>query len=74
MGLHYPEGNDYSVLARIYEVNCYEMGRGTCVCLEASKNNHSCVPNAYYSWNNDIKRLTVHAIRKIPEGEEITIS
>ncbi|KAI0429371.1 hypothetical protein F5Y09DRAFT_356955 [Xylaria sp. FL1042] len=34
--------------------------------------NHSCIPNSYKWYNLDIKRLTLHAIRDIQAGEEIT--
>jgi SET domain-containing protein len=36
--------------------------------------NHSCLPNAHNSWNSDAKWETIHAIRYIKPGEEITIS
>ena len=36
--------------------------------------NHSCLPNSHHSWNSDAKCETVHAIRDIKAGEEITIS
>lgn len=36
--------------------------------------NHSCLPNAHNSWNSDTKCETIHAIRYINAGEEITIS
>ena len=36
--------------------------------------NHSCLPNAYNSWNSDTKCETIHVIRYINAGEEITIS
>ena len=36
--------------------------------------NHSCLPNAHNNWNNDTKCETIHAIRDIKSGEEITIS
>jgi hypothetical protein len=36
--------------------------------------NHSCLPNAHNSWNSDTKCETIHAIRFIKAGEEITIS
>jgi hypothetical protein len=36
--------------------------------------NHSCLPNAHNSWNNDTQCETIHAIRYIKSGEEITIS
>ena len=74
MGLHCPKRTDCSLIVGIYEANCYEMGHGTCICVDASKINHSCIPNAHYSWNDTIQRITVHAVKDIPEGEEITIS
>jgi SET domain len=36
--------------------------------------NHSCLPNSHHSWNSDTKCETIHAIRGIKSGEEITIS
>ncbi|KAK0103108.1 hypothetical protein ONS95_000716 [Cadophora gregata] len=36
--------------------------------------NHSCLPNASYSWNGNIMKGTLHAIRKILAGDEITIA
>ncbi|KAL8668533.1 MAG: hypothetical protein Q9168_006837 [Polycauliona sp. 1 TL-2023] len=41
--------------------------------LEACRINHACDNNAQNSWNANIKRHTVHALRDIVEGEEITI-
>ncbi|KAK4692657.1 hypothetical protein P7C71_g4588, partial [Lecanoromycetidae sp. Uapishka_2] len=35
--------------------------------------NHSCLPNAHNNWNSDTKCETIHAIRNIKAGEEITI-
>jgi len=35
--------------------------------------NHSCLPNTHNNWNNDTKSETIHAIRSIPAGEELTI-
>ena len=74
LGLHCPERPDCSLILSIYEANCFEMGSGTCICLDASRINHSCMPNAYYSWNSSIERVTLHAVKDIAEGEEITIS
>ncbi|KAL6908279.1 hypothetical protein GGI43DRAFT_379144 [Trichoderma evansii] len=42
--------------------------------LEAARINHSCRPNAYKSWNENIGHLTVHTVLDIEQGEEITIS
>ncbi len=41
--------------------------------LEACRINHACDNNAQKAWNENIKRHTVHAIRDIQKGEEITI-
>lgn len=41
--------------------------------LEASRINHACWSNAQNSWNENIKKITIHAVRDIKEGEEITI-
>ncbi|KAI0596358.1 hypothetical protein F4775DRAFT_565073 [Biscogniauxia sp. FL1348] len=38
-----------------------------------SRINHSCVPNAHNAYNPNIERLTVHAIRDIRMGEQITV-
>ena len=42
--------------------------------LEACRINHACDNNAQKSWNDTIKRHTVHALRDIDKGEEITIT
>ncbi|CAJ0540950.1 Ff.00g078060.m01.CDS01 [Fusarium sp. VM40] len=36
--------------------------------------NHSCRANAHNSWNETLEQETIHAIRDIEPGEEITIS
>lgn len=36
--------------------------------------NHSCLPNTHFSWNSETKRQTVHAVRDIKAGEEMTIA
>ncbi|KAM5476772.1 hypothetical protein MauCBS54593_000042 [Microsporum audouinii] len=36
--------------------------------------NHSCIPNCHNSWNSNTESETIHAIRSIEAGEEITIS
>ncbi|KAG5959821.1 hypothetical protein E4U58_004831 [Claviceps cyperi] len=42
--------------------------------LEACRINHDCDHNAVHQWNDNIKRHTVHAVRDIPKGKEITTS
>ncbi|MCJ1269911.1 hypothetical protein MMC22_009804 [Lobaria immixta] len=41
--------------------------------LEACCINHACDNNAQKHWNGNIKRHTVHALRDIDKGEEVTI-
>ncbi|KID97188.1 SET domain-containing protein 5, partial [Metarhizium majus ARSEF 297] len=41
--------------------------------LQACRINHACDNNAQSNWNKNIKRHTVHALRDIEKGEEITI-
>ncbi|KAM0269036.1 hypothetical protein ACHAQH_009853 [Verticillium albo-atrum] len=43
------------------------------VFVEASRVNHACLQNAQNSWNEGLQKLTIHSIRDIDEGEEITI-
>lgn len=35
--------------------------------------NHSCLPNCHNNWNGEANHETIHAIRPIKAGEEITI-
>jgi hypothetical protein len=46
----------------------------TGIFVEACRFNHSCLPNARYSWNSNVNRLTIHALRSIAVGEEIFVS
>ncbi|KAG8417527.1 hypothetical protein J3458_005024 [Metarhizium acridum] len=41
--------------------------------LQACRINHACDNNAHKNWNKNIKQHTVHALRDIEKGEEITI-
>ena len=44
------------------------------ICILASRFNHSCSPNARYSWHAEGGRLRIHALREIAIGEEIYVS
>ncbi|KAG6239857.1 hypothetical protein E4U25_000238 [Claviceps purpurea] len=61
----------------IFETNSMPAG-GTpadrAIFLEACRINHDCKSNAIYDWNTHTKRNTVHAVRDIDKGEEITVS
>jgi hypothetical protein len=41
---------------------------------KASRINHACLPNCQHTWNDNIGEETIHAVRRISMGEEITIS
>jgi hypothetical protein len=44
------------------------------VFLDASRIRHSCDSNSWKNWNDKIKKHTVHALRDIQAGEEITVN
>lgn len=44
------------------------------VFMQASRLNHSCLPNAQETWNEKAGKLSIHACRDVAGGEEITIS
>ncbi|RGP68880.1 mynd finger and set [Fusarium sporotrichioides] len=39
-----------------------------------SRINHSCKPNAQIQWDEHLKKITVHAIENIEQGQEITVT
>jgi hypothetical protein len=49
-------------------------GIGAGIFLEACRINHACDNNAQKHWNQRIQQHTIHALRDIPKGEEITIT
>jgi hypothetical protein len=68
---------DKPIFRGIIETNALPCGPGSStgavypnICLI----NHACDPNSYTSWNSDTSSQTVHALRNIKVGEEITIS
>lgn len=50
-----------------------EMGKGAGIFYDCARFNHSCSSNAYFSWNVRIGKETIHAIKDIKAGEEITL-
>jgi hypothetical protein len=50
-----------------------ENGVGGGIFLEACRINHDCHNNAQKHWNERIGQHTVHALKEIPKGKEITI-
>ncbi|KAG6020366.1 hypothetical protein E4U19_006414 [Claviceps sp. Clav32 group G5] len=62
----------------IFETNSLpaddELRKKKAIFPEACRINHDCDDNAMKMWNENIKRHTVHAMRDIHAGEEITLS
>jgi hypothetical protein len=72
----HPYNDDFEQYIGIFKTNALPIetdGIGGGIFLEASRLNHSCKNNAQKIWNQGIKRHTVHALRDIAEGEEITV-
>ena len=66
-----------------FDANNFEMGKGRQqkakygIFLRASRINHSCIPNAHFTWNPDLAPsgcLTVYAIASIPKDAEILVN
>jgi hypothetical protein len=53
-----------------FAINDYDSG----VCLRASRFNHSCSPNARFSFNSNTGELRIYALGNILPGEEIFVS
>ena len=60
---------------RRFDANNYEMDDGEKgIFVEASRFNHSCIPNAHFSRNTNTQQLTIHAVIDIPSHTEIFIN
>ena len=64
----------YLEIFRINSLPAETGGDKRAIFLEACRINHACDNNAQKNWNEKIKRHTVHALRDINKGEEITIT
>jgi SET domain len=70
------KGSGMSPLLGICKTNVLPLGSNATqggLFLEASRINHSCVPNAQNTWNAGLGKITIHAVVDIAAGEEITI-
>lgn len=78
LALHniYPYKNPVEQYIGIIRTNALPIEDGDTragIFLKASRINHACDNNAQKNWNENIKRHTIHALRDINEGEEITV-
>ncbi|KAJ7254690.1 hypothetical protein B0H12DRAFT_552344 [Mycena haematopus] len=60
----------FSLFVGIYLTNVLPGG----LCITSSRFNHSCLPNARYSWHADSGRMRFFALTDIAIGEEICVS
>ncbi|TEA22535.1 SET domain-containing protein 5 [Colletotrichum sidae] len=75
--LHNAHGNSESPALGITMTNALPFGADATeggIFLEASRINHSCKQNAQNTWNENLDQITIHALKDIEEGEEVTIS
>ncbi|KAK8110284.1 uncharacterized protein PG998_006741 [Apiospora kogelbergensis] len=62
-------------LAGLVHTNALPRGPDQCgIYPEICRINNSCRPNCYHSWNEAVGQETIHALRDIFAGEELTIS
>ena len=65
-------------LFTIYQTNCVDISghhyQGSAIFLAMSRINHSCVPNCCFVWNRTLQQETVHAVRDIDEGAELSVA
>jgi hypothetical protein len=65
-------------ISSIFESNSFNIGEEdedgvvmSAIFPLASRFNHECKPNVAQTWNENIKSLTIHAVRAVKEGEEL---
>ncbi|QDS76147.1 hypothetical protein FKW77_007366 [Venturia effusa] len=58
----------------IFMTNAMECENGAAVFETAARFNHSCIPNAFFSWNTIKHEERIYASRAIEADEEITLS
>ena len=63
-----------SPLLGIFHTNAFALSVSAGgICLRASRFNHSCSPNARYTFNSNTGKLRIYALGTIPRGEEIFV-
>ena len=69
-----PDDRQMSDVTRIFEANCFNIDYSAAIFQTATRFNHSCLPNTYYSWNEARRELVCQAMIDVGEGEELTIA
>ena len=76
MQLYCPDRRDdicMTDVMSIFQANCFNIGESAAVFQTATRFNHSCLPNTYYSWNRTREEIVFHSMSDLPQGEEMTI-
>lgn len=77
LSLHNNTPGDSYPLGGIVKTNALSLGPSSIaggIFPIISRINHSCRPNTQHTWSSSTEHETIHAIRNIKKGEEITIS
>nr|POE52315.1 set domain-containing protein 5 [Quercus suber] len=66
---------DYPALLNIFRNNNFELEtQQQAVFGDICRINHACLPNSQGNFNNALGQFTIHAVKPIKDGEEITIN
>ncbi|KAL8404748.1 hypothetical protein RB594_009570 [Gaeumannomyces avenae] len=60
-------------LAGTFDTNSIPHGDAGAVFPTVCRLNHSCLPNCFTAWNDTLRRQTVHVVRNVRRGEELTL-
>ena len=60
-------------LPGIFSTNAFGVSDSGGICLKASRFNHSCSPNARFTFNSNTGELRIYALGTIPRAEEIFV-
>ncbi|KAL6299885.1 hypothetical protein BKA93DRAFT_819723 [Sparassis latifolia] len=75
MNVYADTGRFPNPILGIHDTNAFQVGGyDSALCIVASRFNHSCSPNARYSWHAASGRLRIYALRDIAVGGELLVS
>ena len=69
-----PDDRQMSDVTRIFEANCFNIDYSAAIFQTATRFNHACLPNTYYSWSEARQELVFQAMIDVKKEEELTIA
>lgn len=60
---------NHASMMSIFSTNAFEVEGGAGIFQNASRFNHSCIPNAVFSWDTETRTLKIHLIEDIVAGQ-----